>query len=265
MGEVRAWARLLGSEMRLMLTRPRNLVGLVVLAIPPIAIALGMRGDTSGFLAGSGLYVPFVALLAEITMFLPVAMAMLSGDAIAGEAHTGTLRYVLTVPVSRTRLLLTKFTALCLGAAVGVAVVALTGLAAGGLLVGGDSILTMSGTTLGVGGTLGRLAWAAVFVWTGMVALAGIGLFVSTLTEQPVAVTVLVVVLVSAMWIIGNIPQLEVLAPWLVTTRWMSLLDLLRDPPFFDVLREGFVVNGVYGGLGLLGAWLRLRSADITS
>ena len=45
---------------------------------------------------------------------------MVAGDAVAGEASLGTLRYLLVVPVSRTRLLLVKYAgavAYCLVAA----------------------------------------------------------------------------------------------------------------------------------------------------
>jgi ABC-2 type transport system permease protein len=40
--------------------------------------------------------VPLAALGVEIGMFLPLAIAMLAGDAVAGEANLGTLRYLLT-------------------------------------------------------------------------------------------------------------------------------------------------------------------------
>jgi len=46
-----------------------------------------------------------------IPLFLPMAVAVVAGDAVSGEANTGTLRYLLTVPVGRTRLLAVKFVA----------------------------------------------------------------------------------------------------------------------------------------------------------
>ncbi len=53
---------------------------------------------------------------------------MIAGDAVAGEANSGTLRYLLVAPAGRTRLLLTKYVttiAFCLVATLVVAVSAL--------------------------------------------------------------------------------------------------------------------------------------------
>lgn len=276
MGEVRAWWRLLVSELRLMLGRRRNQLGLLVLAAPPLIMAWVMRetggpgghGESGGLfslVSSSGLLIPVIALTAEVTMFLPLAIGMLCGDAIAGEAHTGTLRYVLTVPVSRTRLLLTKFASLAIGAGIGVLVVAGVGTLAGSLLLGTGPMLSFSGTELAYPEALGRVALASLYVWTGLVALAAIGLLVSTLTEQPIAVTVVVVVVTSLMWILGNLPQLDWLHPWLLTHRWLDFTDLLRDPPFWDTLRTGLLVNAAYGGIALATAWARFTTKDITS
>lgn len=270
-GGVRAWWRLLASEARLIMGRRRNQWGLAILAVPPIIMAYVLRqtgADTGGLFAlvgSSGLIVPIIALTAEITLFLPLAVGMLSGDTIAGEAHSGTLRYVLTVPVSRTRLLWTKFCALAIGAAIGVAVVVGVGVIAGSLLMGTGPMLTLSGTELGYTEMLGRVALASVYVWTGLLALAAIGLLVSTLTEQPIAVTVVVVVVVSLMWILGNLPQLDWLHPWLLTDRWLAFNDLLRDPPFWDVMRTGVAVNAAYGLVAYATAWARFTTKDVTS
>ena len=105
----------------------------------------------------------------EIGLFLPLAIAMLSGDAIAGEAQIGTLRGLLVVPVARTRLLATKYVALVLGAFIGVLVVAVAGLVAGGVLFGLHPVTTLSGTTLGLGVALGRLGLVVLYV-TGFLA-----------------------------------------------------------------------------------------------
>lgn len=48
------------------------------------------------------------ALAIVLPLFMPVAVAVVAGDAVAGEAQAGTLRYVLTRPVCRTHLLVAK-------------------------------------------------------------------------------------------------------------------------------------------------------------
>ena len=95
-------------------------------------------------IAGNGFFVALAALSVEITLFLPLAVAVLSGDAIAGEANQGTLRYLLTVPVRRGRLLAVKYASLVIGAAVVIATIILAGLAAGGALFGLGPVTMLS-------------------------------------------------------------------------------------------------------------------------
>ena len=151
----RRWStRFLRSELRLIAGRRRNQMGLLVLAAVPIIMAIAVKVSTPGpgegpnFLSSitsNGLFVPLAALGVEIAMFLPLAMSMLSGDAVAGEANLGTLRYLLTVPVSRTRLLAVKYVSLCIGALWGVTAVALPGAIIGIALFGTGDLTTLSG------------------------------------------------------------------------------------------------------------------------
>ena len=53
----------------------------------------------------------FLALVVESTLVLPLVVAVVAGDSIAGEANRGTLRYLLAVPAGRTRLLGIKLAA----------------------------------------------------------------------------------------------------------------------------------------------------------
>lgn len=266
--------RLLGSEMRLVLGRRRNWFGLGVLALVPLLLAVMMRysggrgpgrgGDIFSQILSNGLFVPLAALTVEITVFLPLAMAMLAADSIAGEAHEGTLRYLLTVPVGRTRLLLTKFVSLVVGAFVGVFLVVVVGAAVGVALFGAGPMLTLSGTTIGPWDALGRVLLAGLYVWAGMVALTALGLFISTLSEQPLAVIVIIMVIVAAMWILVGLEQAAWLHPYLLVNHWTAFIDLLRQPPSFDAMLAGLRLDAAYVVVFLAAAWARFRSKNVT-
>ena len=81
-----------------------------------LAITESRRGPGEGpaflsaVLANGALY-PAAALGIVLPLFLPVAVAVVAGDSIAGEASAGTLRYLLARPVGRTRLLVAKLAA----------------------------------------------------------------------------------------------------------------------------------------------------------
>lgn len=269
-----AWGRLLGSELRLTLGRRRNQFGLLVLAALPVMIAVtlkvsGSRGghgpDFFSAITSNGIFVALAALSVELPLFLPLAVAVLAGDAIAGEAGLGTLRYLLIVPVPRTRLLLTKYVALVIGALEGVVVVAGTGLLAGGLAFGLPPMTTLSGTTIGMAEATGRLVLAVLYLAAGLAALAAIGLFISTLTEQPIVAMVATTGVATLMWILDSIPQLGRLHPWLLVHHWLAFGDLFRDPVFTDGIVRGLWLALGYAVVFLAAARTVFVHRDITS
>ncbi len=266
--------RLLRSELRLIAGRRRNQAGVLVLASVPVLVAVALKfsqpreGRGPDFISSAtsnGIFVALTALSIELALFLPLAVAALSGDTIAGEANIGTLRYLLTVPVDRTRLLLVKYVSLVIGATFGVLVVAGTGLVIGGALFGLGPTTLLSGSQVGLADALGRLTIAVLYLSAGLGALAAIGLFISTLTEQPIGAMIALVVASTAMFILNEIPQLEWLQPWLLVHYWSAFADAFRDPIFFEQMGRGLLVALAYAAVFLSLAWARFTQKDITS
>ncbi|MFW5473173.1 ABC transporter permease [Knoellia sp. CPCC 206450] len=274
---MRELLRFLGSELRLVASRRRNQAGVLVLMALPIAIVVGNKvsgqadgggGTGAGFvdqITSNGIFAAFAALTIELGLFLPLGIAMVSGDAVAGEAQAGTLRYLLTVPVGRTRMLVVKYLALVVTGIFGAVVVATTGVVFGALFFGAGPLTTLSGSQIPLSDGVWRLALSVLYVSAGLAALAAVGLFVSTLTEQPIAVTVVVMVFTAASWILDSIPQVEAIHPWLLVDRWLSFADLMREPPEWGTVVSGLGVDAVYAGVFLLGAWAAFTNRDVTS
>ena len=268
-------ARFLASELRLIFGRRRNLAGLAVLAVVPIVIAVAVKlsaprsGDGGpaflGAITGNGLFVPLAALTVEMTLFLPLAVAVISGDSIAGEANLGTLRYLLAVPVRRGRALAVKYAAIMIFAVAATALVTVVGTVAGLALFHGGSMTLLSGGQVGWGGALLRIGGAALYLAIQFAALGAIGLALSTLTEQPIAAMVALVVLTVGMFILDSIPQLSGLGPWLLTHRWTNFGDLLRGPVAWGGIEQGVLVAACYAVVAYLVAWARFAGKDITS
>jgi ABC-2 type transport system permease protein len=266
--------RLLRSELRLIVGRRRNQAGLLVLASVPILIAIALKvsqpraGRGPDFMSSAtsnGIFVALTALTIELGLFLPLAVATLCGDTIAGEANIGTLRYLLTVPVHRTRLLAIKYASLVIGGFIGVIVVAVTGLVIGGILFGLGPATLLSGNQIPLIDALGRLGLTVLYLGLCLAGLAAIGLFISTLTEQPIGAMIAVTVVSTAMWILDGIPQVDWLHPWLLVHYWPAFADLFRDPMFFDQMRQGLLLTLAYVVVFLGLAWARFSQKDITS
>jgi ABC-2 type transport system permease protein len=270
--------RFLRSELRLISVRRRNQIGLAALAAVPMVLAVAMKvstppnrgGDGGGpdFFAqitGNGFFVALAALSVELTLFLPIAVAMLAGDAVAGEANIGTLRYLLTVPVGRTRLLAIKYAGIVYGAFLAPLAVAASGLVIGLILFGGGDVTLLSGTQVGFGDALLRLFGACLYLGVCLSALGAVGLFLSTLTEQPMGATIALAMITVASFVLGEISQVSWLHPYLLTRHWQDFGELLRDPVSPGALVPGLLSAAAYIVIFLSAAWARFGGRDVTS
>lgn len=266
--------RFLRSELRLIAGRRRNQAGLAVLALVPIIIAIAVRvseprpgegPDFSANITSNGLFVPLAALSVEMGMFLPLAIAMLAGDAVAGEANSGTLRYLLTVPVDRTRLLLVKYVSLVVGAFWGILAVVIPGAVIGIALFGTGPMTTLSGSQLDTATAVWRIALVTLYLTAALAALAAIGLFISAMTEQPIAAAIALMIVTILMWILDATPQVAWLHPWLPVDHFMSFGDFLRDPISWSGPLQGLGLFAAYAAVFWSLAWARFVGKDITS
>ncbi|GAA1432472.1 ABC transporter permease [Microlunatus lacustris] len=269
------WLRFLRSELGIIAGRRRNIAGLAVLAVVPVVLAIAVKvssptgggggPDFISAITGNGLFVAFAALTLEIPIFLPLAVAVIAGDSVAGEANIGTLRYLLTIPAGRTRLLVVKFAAIVISALVATLVVAGVGTVMGLSLFGGGPMTLLSGTQTSMADGIGRLLLTCLYLTVQLSALGAIGLFISTLTEQPIGATVAVLLVNVMMFVLDQISQLAWLHPWLLTHWWTAFGNLLRDPIATEDITRGLLTAAVYAGVFWLAAWARFSGKDVTS
>ena len=266
--------RFLRSELKIIFGRRRNIAGLGVLAVVPVILAVSVRvssgsqGAGPDFIVGitgNGLFVAFEALALELPLFLPLAVSAISGDSVAGEANLGTLRYLLAIPAGRTRLLVIKYTAIVIFALAATFLVALVGAIMGLALFGGGDMTLLSGTQTSLADSLWRLVLSSLYLSAQFSALGAIGLFVSTLTEQPIGATIAIVLVDVMMFILDSIAQLDWLHPWLLTHWWTAFGDLLRDPIATESIQRGLMTALVYAAVFWVAAWARLATKDISS
>lgn len=262
------------AETGLMLTRRRNMILLGVLAIVPIVIGVAVKvsnprgGDGPEFLSritGNGLFLVFASITVAIPFFLPLVVGVIAGDSIAGEAGLGTLRYLLTVPVSRGRVLTVKTLAVATFTGVAVLVVALAGLLIGAVLFGLHSLVLLSGDTVGILDALGRTLGVVVYVSIALFGLAAGGLFISTLTENAIAAMATTVGIVILSALLEAVPQLSAIHPALLTHNWLGFGELLRRSISFSDLARWTGLHLAYAAVFLSLAWSRITSKDVTS
>lgn len=276
MSSPRRFGGLFLSEISVLFRRGRTTAMLAALAAVPVLIAIAIRLSSSGgergggpaFLARiteNGLFVSLTGLAVAIPLFLPLTVGVVAGDTIAGEANLGTLRYLLISPTGRIRLLLVKFAGAAAFCAAATLVIVIAGAAIGAALFPVGPVTLLSGDTIGVGDYAVRALLMAAYVTISMLGLSAIGLFISTLTTVPVGAMATTVVLAALAQILGAIPQLDWLHPFLFSDQWLGFADIMRQPIAWESFRENSLLQAVYivvfGGAAIL----RFRSKDVLS
>ena len=269
--------RFLGSEIGMVFRRRRNQAILVVLGLIPVVIAIAVKitsrtgrggGDGGAFFSSitdNGIFVGFSALLVVLPLFLPMAVSVVSGDAVSGEANLGTLRYLLALPVGRTRLLGVKYVAIVVWAFACALVVAVAGLLIGLVLFPRGAVTLLSGIVVSYPAAVWRLVLAVGYLTVMMAVIGAIGLFVSTLTEVPVAAMATTLALTITSQVLDAIPQLSAIHAWLPSHYWLRFADFMRDPLAFDQIRTGLLAAGAYIVIFAALAWARFSNKDVSS
>ncbi|HEX4702313.1 MAG TPA: ABC transporter permease subunit [Pseudonocardiaceae bacterium] len=264
--------RLLRSELTVVFRRPRTWIALALLGLVPVVIAIGIRvsngprgengGNIISTLVGNGLVLPVAALAITLTVLLPLVGAMWSADALAGETSNGTLRGLLTAPVGRVRLLVVKSFGIAVAVLTACVLIAAVGMITGLVLIGSHGMLTLSGSTLGFGGALGRVAIATGWVAVQVCAVCAVALAVSACTEHPMVVMAATLAGAIVFGVLSSIPSLDWLQPYLLTNTWTLLTDVLRDPMPTDGLVHGMELAGCYAMIGWSLALARVVTKD---
>jgi ABC-2 type transport system permease protein len=194
---------LLRSELVKQLRRPRTWVAIAFVIAVPIIITIALKTNPPDLRTGgggrggdggprffalstySGLIVPLAALRVMSNFFLVVIFCMFMGDAIAAESGWGNLRFLLTRPIARGKLLAAKFVVAALLALLVTVLVSLSGLVAGGIAFGFKGInVPIAGVNQSAGALVTHLAIATLLAAWGIAGVAAFGFMLSTMTDN---------------------------------------------------------------------------------
>ena len=274
---------MIAVELRKLLVSRRTWVTILLIDALPTLVAVLLAvtevgpqpGTGPAFLSAvltDGKLFPLAALGIVLPLFLPIAVALHAGDAIAGEAQAGTLRYVLARPVGRTRLLVAKLASVMAFVVLTVLVVAVTAFVVGVLLLGRSPVATGgAGGTAGIsGGTFStqelllRTGLALAYAMVCMLGVAAIALFLSTVTRSPLGAALGALAVLIASTILLGLEAASALQSYLPTRYWLAFVDLFRDPILWrDVLR-GVALQAVYVVVFLAAGWANFMTKDVT-
>jgi ABC-2 type transport system permease protein len=268
---------MLGVELRRLLTRPRTWLTIALLAGLPVVVGIfvhvtgiGPQTPNQGpallsEVLQNGLLFPAAALALILPIFLPVATAVIAGDAIAGEASAGTLRYLLVRPVGRTKLLVAKLIGVIVFIVLAVLLVAIVAYAAGWILFGIKPLTSISGSSLSYTATVQRTLLTMAYITVSMFGLATIAVFASTRTDSPLAAALAALATFVTSQVLDLIDATRSIKPYLPTHYWLAFVDLFRDPILWHDVVRGMGLQAAYIAVFLGAAWASFASKDVTS
>jgi ABC-2 type transport system permease protein len=261
-------------EMRKLRYQKRTYLGLGAATIVPILFVVavqfrhhqGGNGNGfafSGYLTKSGLVFPLVILLFGAIWLFPLITALVAGDIFASEDHNGTLKTVLTRSLERWQIFAGKaLTALTYGI-VAIAIDGTVAVIAGSIESGFNSVQTLTGTIVSAPKGL-ELVYLSLLVYLiPIITIVCIGLLLSTITRNSAAAVVGTLMISLLFQLIGVLPGLGALQPYLLSTQFNAWQGLLRQPIDWAPIVRAAWVCAMYGVPAVAAAFLVFLRRDV--
>jgi len=249
----------------------RTYLGLGAAALVPIlfVVATSVRGDGpndvpfGNYIHKSGLAIPLVILLFGAVWMFPLITALVAGDIFASEDHNGTLKTILTRSLDRGQIFSGKVLAASTYAVFAIFLAGTVGVVAGSIASGFNPLQSLSGTIVSAPKGL-ELVYASLLVYLiPIAAIVCIGLLLSAVTRNSAAAVVGTLMFSLMIQLIGILPGLSGLQPYLLSTQFNAWQGLLRSPiDWVPIVRAAWVCV-LYGVPALFAAYLVFLRRDV--
>jgi ABC-2 type transport system permease protein len=258
-------------ELRKLRFQKRTYLGLgAAVAVPVIfVVATSLRNGGpedvafGRYIHTSGLAIPLVLLLFGAIWMFPHITALVAGDIVASEDHNGTLKTVLTRSVGRGQIFAGKTLAAASYAITAIILSGTVATAAGCLESGFNPLTSLSGTRVSAPTALGLVGASLLVYLMPILAVACIGLLLSTVTRNSAAAVVGTLMVSLMIQLVGILPGLGGLHPYLLSTQFNAWQGLLRTPAdWAPIIRSAWVCS-LYGLPALAAAYLVFLRRDV--
>jgi ABC-2 type transport system permease protein len=261
--------RLLQIEIYKIFKRQRTYIAFAVIAAIIVLIQVGLRfggkeyvdmimGAMSGVFDAppkeilNGYFVCFF-ILNLLLVHVPILVALIAGDMISGESNMGTLRLLASKPISRSQLVLVKFTASVVYTLALLVWVALLSLFVSMLIFGTNSLLIpkeLEANIIVPSDVLWRYFAAFGFAAIGMTTIAAMSLMFSVFADNsvgPIVATVCFIIVLTILMEMEIPFYDDTIKPWLFTTHMLGWKGF-----FYVRANDGVTVNGSVSNLGAI-------------
>ena len=273
------------TELVKIFAKPRSYIGFVAIAIIVSLIHVAMYVDGLNyisFITGplesafniegkilNGNLVCFI-ILQTLIIQIPLLVALVTGDLISGEAAMGTIRLLMTRPLSRTSVLFSKFFAGAVYVFILLVWLGLVSLGIGLLIFGPGDLIVLKSETVTIipaDDTLWRFFAGLGIAFISLLVVASFSLLLSCYSENSIGPIISTMAVIILFTIVGSmdIPLFEKIKPFLFTTHmviWRNMFDQELD---YNLICNSMLMLVGHIALFLFIAWYSFRKKDILS
>ncbi|MES2593093.1 MAG: ABC transporter permease [Bacteroidota bacterium] len=238
------------NELLKISAKPRSYIGLGAITLIICIILFAMRLDGMTYLSFimqlfdqslsfqgnilNGHLVAFI-ILQMLIVHIPLLIALVTGDLISGESAMGTIRLLLTKPISRTSIFFSKYLAGCIYTFIILLWIGFLALFVSKAMFGSGDMLILKSSGLAIiqeQDVMWRFLSAFGIAYLGLVMIATLSIALSSFSENSIGPIVLTMAIIILFTIIGalDVAVLDVVRPFLFTTHMSTWNSFFEDP-----------------------------------
>jgi ABC-2 type transport system permease protein len=258
-------------ELRKLVAQKRTYLGMGIAIAMPVLFVVALQLQSGQpedvpfgrYVRESGLAIPLVLLVFGSVWLFPLVTSLVAGDIFASEDHNGTLKTILTRSLDRGQIFAGKALAAMTYALLALLVMGTVAVAAGSIVSGFNSLITLSGDRVSAGRGL-VLVVASLGVYAlPLLAIACIGLLLSAATRNSAGAVVGTLMIALIMQLLGILPGLKSIQPYLLPSQFDAWQGLLRTPADWAPIVRAAWVCALYAVPSLIAAALVFLRRDV--
>lgn len=253
---MREFKAILTNELIKTIRRPRSFIGFAVISFVCMMLQAAFYHDGKEILSFvtqqfensfsvqgkvlNGNLICFIVLQTLIVQ-MPLLVALVTGDLISGETASGTIRFLLTRPASRTKIVLAKWLSGLFYTFLLLVVLGIFALFVSRFIFGSGDLMALNSdglTIISADDINWRWALAFGIAFLSLSVVASLATMLSTIMDNSITPIVSVMAIIIIFTIIGmfDLPSFDVIKPFLFTTHMISWRSLFEDPiPYSDI------------------------------
>ena len=273
------------NEFIKILAKPRSYIGIGALTLLICIILFAMKADGSSFISFvtssfeqtlsfngtilNGNLIAFI-ILQMLIVHIPLLVALVTGDLISGEAAMGTIRMLATKPISRTKIVISKFIAGAVYTFILTLWLIFLSLFVSKFIFGSGDLIVLNSEGLVIlkeQDILWRYGLSFIVAFLSLLTVSSVSICFSAFAENSIGPIVSTMAVIILFTIIGSmeVSVFQNIKPFLFTTHMASWRSFFEDPVPYSKILKSIIILVVHNILLVSIAIIKFNKKDITS